>query len=641
MKTNSNCRSFGKISKAIFFILFLGAGLFASVANAQTLTTDRPDYQPGDTAIITGSGFWANEGVTMQIVHVDGSPPDTGAAHLPWNIVADASGNFVTTWIVDPDAFGELLRANADGQSSSLHAEAIFTDNILVDFRQSANNGYSSPNTTDQLGNVEWISSIVQSSNSIYYEGMSCFQRCLYSAIPATVGDEHSFKIRFQSTKAGIHAYDWITSWPQAAYDDAQMLSLTNSYTDFPPFNSWSSGNFVGNQCGANIGPPNTLAATCGTLHGLYFIDLDIPDDTYMSHSGPTLDRIQAYEAIPAHGNRTIRVWGNQPFINPGNTTENHVSNMIHSVGPGGDTGDSDASFSVLVHTTSTTIIIELAGHLAVTGTGTYGTGNTATTATTIEWGSPNGSSQVNGGPYHFHLDGVSGGTEVFASSDPEFISVGSQDNQIKGADILINPPSCPIYSGPQSTCPSTNSITYSVTIPGCTNPSINWSFASNTSGATFSGPTNGLTVDVIPGSSCGSFCLEVTGTCTEGAISALCTCFPVDVEDNDPPVFTSCPTGTDLGCNPTVPTCANVTAPTATDGCGTPTVTCSAGSVVNTSTCGRSKTITWTATDACANSSTCSATWTWTEDVTPPVFTNCTPGTDLGCNPVVPTCAN
>src|SRR5260221_12797401 len=141
MKTISRCIGFGKISKAIFFILFLSAGLFVSNANAQTLTTDQGDYAPGSTATITGSGFWANEVVMLQVHHADGTP-DTGADHDPWYVTADANGNFVTTWhVCTDDCVGSTLRASADGQSSSLHAEVLFTDNNFstIDFHQASN----------------------------------------------------------------------------------------------------------------------------------------------------------------------------------------------------------------------------------------------------------------------------------------------------------------------------------------------------------------------------------------------------------------------------------------------------------------------------------------------------------------------
>src|SRR5215510_6020909 len=118
MKTSTtDCRSFVKILKAFLVTLILGAGFFAS-ANAQTISTDRLGYVPGDVVTITGNGFWAGEAVTMQVVNANGSPNSNDA---PFNVNADGSGNFVTTWTVpaDSSSFGELLLATADGQASA------------------------------------------------------------------------------------------------------------------------------------------------------------------------------------------------------------------------------------------------------------------------------------------------------------------------------------------------------------------------------------------------------------------------------------------------------------------------------------------------------------------------------------------
>ena len=109
------------IISAIFF-------LSANIALGQTLTSDAPDYPPGATATLTGSGFLPGEDVEM-IVHHDEAIPDTGAEHISWTIVADFEGSFVTTWhVCEDDCDGALLKASADGQSSGLHADVLFTD---------------------------------------------------------------------------------------------------------------------------------------------------------------------------------------------------------------------------------------------------------------------------------------------------------------------------------------------------------------------------------------------------------------------------------------------------------------------------------------------------------------------------------
>src|SRR5215470_20215476 len=75
----------------------LNLGLAISSAIGATITTDKLDYPPGDTAFITGNDWAPNEEVTLVVTHADGTP-DTGEDHLPWTVTADTNGYFTTTW---------------------------------------------------------------------------------------------------------------------------------------------------------------------------------------------------------------------------------------------------------------------------------------------------------------------------------------------------------------------------------------------------------------------------------------------------------------------------------------------------------------------------------------------------------------
>src|SRR5260221_3233354 len=111
-------------------LCFVYAMSMAAVG-AATVTTDQSDYSPASTVTITGSGFAAGETITVQVLHVDGTLDNaTSSAHLPWEVVADASGNFTSTWLVPADQdelFAELV-VSAVGSSSGESAVAFFTD---------------------------------------------------------------------------------------------------------------------------------------------------------------------------------------------------------------------------------------------------------------------------------------------------------------------------------------------------------------------------------------------------------------------------------------------------------------------------------------------------------------------------------
>ncbi|HUR28012.1 MAG TPA: HYR domain-containing protein, partial [Planctomycetota bacterium] len=99
----------------------------ASQAWAQSVATDRADYMPGETALISGSGFHANEVVTLEVEHENPVPPG-GGGHEPWEVTTDENGDFSSSWYVDPDdSYGSILTLVADCPHGS-HAETTFTD---------------------------------------------------------------------------------------------------------------------------------------------------------------------------------------------------------------------------------------------------------------------------------------------------------------------------------------------------------------------------------------------------------------------------------------------------------------------------------------------------------------------------------
>src|SRR6516225_8021311 len=115
--------------KHIFYILtalFLSFGFATQNLRAQTVQTDQPDYPPGSTATITGSGFQAGETVQLQVVNLT-NPGDTGPEHDPWTVTADADGNVTTTWYVTEDELGATLKLTATGLSSGATAYTVFT----------------------------------------------------------------------------------------------------------------------------------------------------------------------------------------------------------------------------------------------------------------------------------------------------------------------------------------------------------------------------------------------------------------------------------------------------------------------------------------------------------------------------------
>lgn len=94
---------------------------------AATIRTDKFDYQPGETAIITGTGFAPGENVVLQVVHANGL--SDGDGHEPFISLADGDGNVDTQWFVNPDdSLHAILILTAVGESSGKKARTVFTD---------------------------------------------------------------------------------------------------------------------------------------------------------------------------------------------------------------------------------------------------------------------------------------------------------------------------------------------------------------------------------------------------------------------------------------------------------------------------------------------------------------------------------
>ncbi|RXK57822.1 HYR domain-containing protein [Lacibacter luteus] len=128
-----------------FAMLVISVGMMSGVVGQATVISDKPDYAPRSNAVFTGAGFQAFEQVQLKVKNLN-SPCNTVTAdssYLPWTVVADANGAFVTNWTVC-DCPGDSLRLKATGITSGLIAYAYFTDGVIYP------SGISVPANSDQ-----------------------------------------------------------------------------------------------------------------------------------------------------------------------------------------------------------------------------------------------------------------------------------------------------------------------------------------------------------------------------------------------------------------------------------------------------------------------------------------------------------
>jgi len=91
------------------------------------LTSDKGDYQPGETAVLAGHGFAPGEVVQVQVTHANGLVDGNG--HDPFYVSANETGDFTTTWFVNPDdSLGSKFNATATGVASAVVGSTSFWD---------------------------------------------------------------------------------------------------------------------------------------------------------------------------------------------------------------------------------------------------------------------------------------------------------------------------------------------------------------------------------------------------------------------------------------------------------------------------------------------------------------------------------
>ena len=92
-------------------------------SSTASITTDKMDYSPGETAHITGRGFQAGEVVRVKIHEDPHTPQERG-----FDATADAAGNFSGDYLVQEYDIDMKFIVGARGLTSGVSAQTTFTD---------------------------------------------------------------------------------------------------------------------------------------------------------------------------------------------------------------------------------------------------------------------------------------------------------------------------------------------------------------------------------------------------------------------------------------------------------------------------------------------------------------------------------
>ena len=300
-----------------------------------------------------------------------------------------------------------------------------------------------SSNKNNTQGTVVWIGSIVQSSNSTFYEGQSTLQRLFILDIPTDPTGKYKLTFKHLATKGSINAYDFVTGWNNAGGSlDGKAITTSNAIAPNCYLNI--------NNCSETGQNNDPVFLSCGTLDAAPLVytnavpassyAVPLPGSPSVSSNSNVKARVEDWDAnfSPTGSNgRRITIQSNATVS---------AANLVMT-GYGDDNGDVYAHYELSWNGPSApgsfSILVKIGGHIA----------------DQLFYGVGKGASNINGGPYHFKVSDLYTGNAPYDAQHT--YSLGDRDNQLKGADILIPPPPCDIAPQTQSICAGGTSQQY------------------------------------------------------------------------------------------------------------------------------------------------------------------------------------
>ncbi|MEK6320345.1 MAG: HYR domain-containing protein [Acidobacteriota bacterium] len=510
----------GKVLKSVVILSSSGA----------TVTTDKTDYVPGETAIITGSGWFVGETVKLTL-HRDNGTDDTILT-----AVADADGNFTNSeYVIQDSDLGVTFLLTAVGQTSGFTAQTTFTDaspGSLGNYATAGLSGSTAPanvSPSNVAANVTF-SNLTRGSGLTAVAAADAFNSSNWPTTSTLTIAGNTDYYEFTITPNSCHAFSAseLRVGLQRSGTGPSQMELRSSLDSF----------------GSTIGSVLNVAASLAT----FTVNLS-PVSGLQNRASPVTFRLYGYNASQAAG--TLRI-------------QRVTSPVMVGLEVDGTVATADNTPPVVSGCPSNQTLYT-------------GPGATTCTATT-SWAAPSAPDNCDGtlSVTCVPPSGSSfskGTTTVTCSATDTSTNTGSCSFTVT---VVDNTP--PVVSG----CPSNQTL---YTGPGAT------TCTATTSWAAPSAPDNcdgTLSVTCVPpsGSSFSKGTTTVTCSATDTSTNTGSCSFMVTVVDNTKPVMT-CPTVPTAYTAPGACSTAVSFTPTATDNCAVDSVTCTppSGSVFSVGT--------------------------------------------------------
>ena|GEM_PF-1694794 len=347
----------------------------STYSTSATITSDKSDYSPIETAVLTGSSFDPNKTYTLEIIS-----SDAPAVDFATSITTNDKGEFVYAYQLDGNYRPNYTVYIKDG--STTVATTKFTDaNIATDISQCQNGGIGDPlqpcNESDfpaasgygYEGNAN-----SNGGNSHWFEGDFVPLRIVGTNYSVGAGN---IQFSIDVTKGGKHAYDYIGTFSSTETTGAPTSSHANH------------NNPVGDIISGDLPttPDSSGAIPAAALSGF-----------------PAACGSNTFAGSQAAG--TIKAWGTS-----GPLTVTYVSQNV---------GSSDCTTTIQVAWGATqptfggTIVIAYAPHIAKQS----------------DWGAGNSAININGSPYHSSL--------VQRTTGNDTKGIGNQDAKLAASAVVL-----------------------------------------------------------------------------------------------------------------------------------------------------------------------------------------------------------
>ena len=313
-----------------------------------TVKTDKDDYAPGQTVVITGGGWQPGETVTLLLQEYV-SP----AFHddLVLTATADENGNILNTEFFPlQHDIGVRFYLTGTGQTTGWSAQTTFTDGPpKISLEQCRNGAAVSPNACSDLGgSVGWVNGNAGASQAHLLEGFSIPYRAVMENLPT--GTDITVVFGYDIKHGGKHALDYLTHFARL---DPHLVNFGHGPEMVTP-KSGVSG----------------ISATTMTF------PIPAPSSVSSCASDVGDQPATSFNALPA-GQRLMTLFGGT------------ITNVLYD-GAQGCLTDAQAETQIAVSFTvvNPTAVLAWGGHIAKA----------------TDWGPGNSAGAISGSPFHMRL---------------------------------------------------------------------------------------------------------------------------------------------------------------------------------------------------------------------------------------------